>query len=217
MTQESLNLIVGLFYVVALVVALVFLSWFAIQQRKHRDAAQRDILAKLAAGLTLTSKDIVHIGQAYNISPHQSRTIVYRIYGQTNNEKEFMLLKSLIDDIEKEEPFDNLPDEVKPSLVRITQLLSNSSEELDKHILTPVVQALSRYIEQRGEQEKLKKQTNRAYMVTVFSFMVGAISFYFTVTAPSAEEIAKALMETKQAQVTLSDETASPQGPKSVR
>lgn len=96
-------------------------------------------------------------------------------------------------EIEKEEPFDELPDEVKPSLSRLSKLIEKSNDSADKHILLPVTTALTKYVELKVEQEKAKKQTNRAYVITIISFVVGAISFYFTLKSPSEADIKKAM------------------------
>lgn len=39
-----------------------------------------------------------------------------------------------------------MPDEVKPSLVRLSKLTEQSSEESDKHILNPIIGVLVKYV-----------------------------------------------------------------------
>ena len=39
----------------------------------------------------------------------------------------------------------------------------------------------------------MRKQTNRAYLITMISFFVGAISLYFTLKSPSDGDIKKAV------------------------
>jgi hypothetical protein len=65
-------------------------------------------------------------------------------------------------------------------------------------------------VEQKSEQEKLKKQTNRAYVVTIISFVVGAISFYFTLTSPSAEDIAREIQAITNGQVIEHNNSSNP-------
>jgi hypothetical protein len=63
----------------------------------------------------------------------------------------------LVVEIEKEEPFDELPDEVKPSLSRLLKIIESSKDESDKHVLLPITSALNKYTELKLEQEKNKK------------------------------------------------------------
>ena len=194
----------GAFYVIAIVIAIGFTAWVFIVKRKHMALMKKNVLEKLSSGFELTSKDIVHIGRGFGLSPYQSRNIIYKIHSDIKDKDEFYRLKSLIEDIEKEEPFDELPDEVKPSLIRLTAITSSSDSESDRHLLSPIVHTLSKYMDMQSEQENLKKKTNRAYILTVVSFFIGAISFYFTLQSPSAEQIATEIQ--KQNQVTIKDE-----------
>jgi len=169
----------------------VFMSWMTIQRRKNAEAMRKNVLAKFKSGITLSSKDVVNIGKSFDLTAFQSRKVIYKIFRDADDGESFSRLQSLIQEIEVEEPFDDLPDEVKPSLVRLTKISKDTKEESDKHILSPIIHTLNKYVEVKSEQEKLKKQTTRAYAVSIISFVIGAVSFYFTLTAPSASEIAQ--------------------------
>lgn len=191
MSKEYLNLFMAFFYVAAVVFMAVFFSWLAIQRRKNSEAMKKNVLSKLSSDIDLASKDISHIGKAFGLTAYQARQVVYKIYSDTSTKDEFEKLKSLVTEIEKEEPFDDLPDEVKPSMIRLTKITSESGEESDNHLLSPISQTLNKYVDLTNEKEKLKKQTTRAYIITVISFIFGVISTYFTITSPSATEIAE--------------------------
>lgn len=191
MSQEALNIFMAFFYIAAIVFMGVFFSWLTIQRRKNAEAMRKNILSKFSSDIDLTAKDIVHIGKAFSLSAYQARQVIYKIYSEANKKDEFSKLKNLICEIEKEEPFDELPDEVKPSLIRLAKVSESSGEESDRHILSPIVQTLNKYVDLKSEQEKLKKQTNRAYVITIISFIFGAVSTYFTISAPTAADIAK--------------------------
>lgn len=198
MSQELLNIFMAVFYITAIVFMVLFVSWLKIQRRKNSEAMRKNIISKFSSEIALTAKDVVHIGKAFDLSAHQARKVIYDIYSEANEKGEFNKLQELIRDIEKEEPFDELPDEVKPSLIRLTKISESSGEESDKHILSPIVQTLNKYVELKSEQEKLKKQTNRAYVITIISFIFGAVSTYFTISAPSATEIAKEIQKKQE-------------------
>lgn len=208
MPQEILNIFMAMFYIAAFVFMAVFFSWLAIQRRKNAEAMRKNILSKFTSEIDLTAKDIVHIGRAFSLSAYQARQVIYKIYSEVNEKNEFNKLQKLIHEIEKEEPFDELPDEVKPSLIRLTKISENSGEESDRHILSPIVQTLNKYVDLKSEQEKLKKQTNRAYVITIISFIFGAVSTYFTISAPTATDIAKEIYK-KQKDIVASERVNS--------
>ncbi|MBQ0712167.1 MAG: hypothetical protein KBT53_04330 [Porticoccus sp.] len=200
MTQGTVNLIMGISYIIVIGSFIVFASWMTIQRRKNAEAMKRNIESKLGSEINLCSRDIVNIGKSFDLTPFQSRKIVYKIFSGANNPEAFSKLKQLVNEIETEEPFDDLPDEVKPSLVRITKISEETKEESDKYILSPIIQTLNKFVELKSEQEKLKKQTTRAYFISVISVVIGAVSFYFTLTSPSAEEIVSEINSTNPAQ-----------------
>lgn len=171
----------------------IFLSWMTIQKRKNKDRMRANVVKKLTSNVTLSAKDIVHIGRGFDLSPQSSRDVVFTLYADVDDDASFTTLKALVADIEKEEPFDELPDEVKPSLARLSKIIEQSTDSADKHILLPITTTLTKYVELKADQEKAKKQTNRAYVITIISFVVGAISFYFTLKSPSEADIKKAM------------------------
>lgn len=193
MTKDLLNLFMAIFYLAVTAGAVVFVFWMTIQRKKNMERMKSNIKNKLTASVSLTAKDITLIGRGFDLSSKNSHDAVYKLYAETDDANAFSSLKKLVEEIEKEEPFDDLPDEVKPSLSRLVKLVESSQELSDKHVLLPITSTLNKYTELKLEQEKSKKQTNRAYVITIISFVVGAISFYFTLKSPSDVEIKKAM------------------------
>jgi len=193
--KDVLNLFLAAFYIVMLAGAGVFLSWMTIQKRKNKERMRANIVKKLGSNIALSAKDIIHIGRGFDLSPQSSRNVVFRLHADIDNPALFSTLKALVTEIEKEEPFDELPDEVKPSLSRLSRLIEQSNDSADKHILSPITTTLTKYVEIKTEHEKAKKQTNRAYIITIISFVVGAVSFYFTLKSPSESDIKKVMLQ----------------------
>lgn len=180
-------------YVLIFIGAGFFLSWMTIQRKKNMDGMKDNIRQKIAASIPLSAKDVVYIGRGFSLSPASSRSVVYRLFSAVSDAKDYQSLKDLIVEIEKEEPFEDLPDEVKPSLSRLTKIIESTSDESDKHVLLPITSTLNKYVELRAEQEKFKKQNTRAYVISIVSFVVGAVSFYFTLKSPGEPEIRHAV------------------------
>ncbi|SDL97124.1 hypothetical protein [Stutzerimonas balearica] len=193
MTNEVFNLFMAAFYIAVIAGAIVFVFWMTIQKRKNMERMKGNIKHKLSSSVSLSAKDITLIGRGFDLSPKSSRDVIYRLYAEVNEPKAFSELQNLVVEIEKEEPFDELPDEVKPSLSRLLKIIESSKDESDKHVLLPITSTLNKYTELKLEQEKTKKQTSRAYIITIISFVVGAISFYFTLKSPSDVDIKRAM------------------------
>ena len=67
------------------------------------------------------------------LSPSNSRLALYRVYRDIEDKEVFDALNKLVAEIQENEPFDTMPDEVKPSLSRLQVLTSKSDIESDKH------------------------------------------------------------------------------------
>ena len=195
MSQETINLLIGSIYIFAILFAIVVGTSIVIIDKKRSRFMKANLKEKIKSKIELTASDVVNIGKAFRLTPYQSRRVVYQIFSEINDKESFYKLKALVNEIEKEEPFDDLPEEVKPSMIRLTSLASSSSEPNDKQLLSPISHTLKKYVDLLAEQDLLKKKTNRAWLVTLVSFVIGAISFYFTVTAPTASDIASQLNE----------------------
>src|SRR5690606_26607337 len=104
------------------------MSWVTLQRRKNLDSMQKNIHKKMASGIQLTAKDVVNIGKSFDLTAFQSRKVIYKIFREADNKESFDGLKNLVQEIETEEPFDEMPDEVKPSLVRLTKMADESKE-----------------------------------------------------------------------------------------
>ena len=191
MPTDWITLFMTAFYPLLIVSGIIFLSWTTIQRRRNMEMLKENVNKKLAANVSMSAKDIIHIGRGFDLSPKSSSDVIYKLYTDANDPTSYAILKTLVSDFEKEEAFDDLPDEVKPSLTRIVKLIDHTNDPADKHILLPITTTLNKYVELKAEQEKAKKQTNRAYIITIISFVVGATSFYFTLKSPSADDIKK--------------------------
>ena len=200
-------------YILMVAGAGIYLSWMTIQRKKNLEKMMENIMGKLAANVTLTAKEVVHLGRGFDLSPKLSGDAVYRLYTQANDVESYEKLKTLVTDIEREEAFDELPDEVKPSLSRLGKLVEQSNEPSDKHILLPLTTTLGKYVELKAEQEKAKKQTARAYIITVISFLVGTVSFYYTLKSPSEADIKRDMAQVLNEKGAIAQPPNSPPQP----
>ena len=167
--------------------------WMFSEKTKRMKSMQSDLAEKISNKFNLDPQDIVSLGRAHNLSPANSRTVLCKVYKDIKDPEAFASLKKLLTEVETAEPFDTMPDEVKPTLISLSNIINKDNSPENKHILTPITNILTKYIELVEEQKKVKKQTYIAYIITIFSFFVGVLGLYYAFSAPSAIEIAEQL------------------------
>ena len=160
MSQEAINLLIGTLYIFVILFAIIGGVGVFVVDKKRSRSLKANLKDKINSEINLSASDVVNIGKAFRLTPYQSRRTVYQIFSEINDKESFDKLKALVYEIEKVEPFDDLPDEVKPSMIRLTTLATSSSEPSDKQLLSPVSHTLKKYVDLLAEQDRLKKKTN---------------------------------------------------------
>lgn len=190
-----------IFFIVISFLCFLPILFLALREKRKQDVNKAKFLdyfkAKFALGFDLTSKDVVTIGRAHDLSAALSRNTLYKVIRDLETREDFDKFRVLVAEIEKEEPFDTMPDEVKSTLLRISVLTHEFGGESDKHILTPITNILTKYQELLEEQRKIKKRSYIAYILAIISFIIGVTGLYFTVKAPTANDIATELSSSK--------------------
>lgn len=161
------------------------------QERRESKLRER-ILNRLANDIEVTTKDLERFRNALELNQHQAKRVVDDMYSEELSEQVTTAvigkLDALLGDLEAKQPFDNLPEEVRPSLIRIEKTLSASSDEEDKAVLTPVVNALHTSVKLARQQRRLSFHRNIAYGIGAASLVVGLAALLLS---PSADDLAK--------------------------
>ena len=90
-----------------------------------------------------------------------------------------------------------MPDEVKPSLVRIAALVEGVGDTGDKHLLLPVHKTLAKYVELESERDKFRLRARWGTVIAVVSLLMGIFSFYQSLKSPTLDQIQKVLKESQ--------------------
>lgn len=162
------------------------------QQERSESELRERILNRLANDIEVTTKDLDRFRNALKLNQHQAKRVVHAIYSEELSEQVTVAvigrLDALLGDLEAKQPFDNLPAEVRPSLIRIEKTLSASPDEEDKTVLTPVVNALHSYVELVRQKRRLSLHRNIAYGIGAVSLVVGLAALFLS---PSADDLAR--------------------------
>lgn len=182
-------------YSIVIIIFVALIIWAQMKKEEKLRRMQSDLKDKITKNFKLSPQDITLLGRAHGLSPISSRLALYRVYKDIDDSESFEKLKILVREIQKEEPFDTMPDEIKPSLSRISELTSSSDNESDRHLLTPITNIMVKYLDLVEVQRRTKKQAYIAYILTIVSFVIGVVSLYFAIKTPSAAEIAQQLKQ----------------------
>lgn len=163
----------------------------ADQERSESDLRGR-ILDRFASDIEVTVKDFDRFCNALDLDQHQAKRVVDALYSEELSEqvtpKVIGKIDALLRNLEAKQPYDDLPAEVRPSLIRIEKTLSASPDEEDKAVLTPVVNALRSYVELIRQKGRLNLHRNIAYAIGAASLVLGVAALFLS---PSADDLAR--------------------------
>ncbi len=186
---EVLNWILTIFYTIMISTFITVIPFLLLLKMRRLNKLERSIKKMIEKGVPLEPKDIVILGKAFKLGPKTSREPIYSLLSGCDTIDKFEQIKKLITAIEKEEPFDDMPDEVKPSLSRISKLIEASGNESDQHLLLPLHKSLSHYVELKLESDKIKTRVRLSILIAVVSIIIGALSFNQSLKSPTIDDI----------------------------
>ena len=180
-------------YILLLCFIVIAIPYQLRTEKTKRKKFESRIIELSKQNNKLSINDIKLMREALNINDFSARKIIKKLY--YSDDLELNLIRQLQEGIQKEEPFDGCADELKPTLMRINEILENHGTESQKRLLNPIITELKELNQIKQDHKKIKKQSYIAYIIAIISFIIGSIGFFYTITAPSSKEIANAVVE----------------------
>ena len=187
--NKVFNIIFIIVYVGGIVLFVVVMAKAAMDKSRGRAELKNSILKKLSSSIVLSAKDVNTMARGAGLARASVSKCLSQLLLETSDQTAFTSLQKLAADIEKTEPFEDLPAEVKPSLVRLQELIEASSQKSDAHLLSPIQRTLGTYIEQKAEFESAKRVGKWINLISIIGFIVGLWGFYFAWKSPDAKEM----------------------------
>ena len=154
--------------------------------RKKRAARVKGLIDKKIGGdIELTSQDIIDIGRGAGVSQGLAIDALYQLFAEAEDKEKCATVKKLISEIQREEPFESLAPEARPSLARISTLCEQSDQETDRELLHPITKLLEEHQEMRQERASIKRQGRISYVVALVSFFIGVVGLILAFRSPS--------------------------------
>lgn len=172
-----------------------------IEQRKDREK-RRDVLKgqikkKIEGGIVLEANEISDIGRGLRMSPGSAVESLYELYAESGTTEEHTKYKKLIDDLNRTEPFETLPEESRPSLARLAELCAGSSQLSDRELLQPITKQLGEFQDMKRDHATIKRQNKISYVIALVSFFIGILGIILSFTGPSKSFIEASLVKNK--------------------
>lgn len=180
-------------------------------QEKKRNKFKEQIKNKIKSNINLEASEIANIGRGLDLSYGNAIEALYKLYAEAEDEENHKQYKKLIEDINRTEPFESLPEEARPSLARLAAICQTSNQESDKELLLPIKKLLDEYQEMKRDHIVIKRRNRISYVVALVSIFLGAVGLILAFTGPSKDFIQK---EIKKSTEVLKSEIQGNQGVK---
>ena len=161
----------------------------ALDKRRARQQLKSSILAKLGNGIQLAPNDLTTMAKGLSLARVSVTKCLSQLIVETDDQALFEKLRTLAAALEKTEPFEDLPQEVKPSLVRLQELIESSAQKSDVHLLSPLQRSLGAFVELKAEVESSKKVAKWMNLISIIGFIVGLWGFYFAWKSPDVKDM----------------------------
>ena len=178
----NLNIILGwlmaIAYAIMIMMFLIGFPYVFWNRKKREKQFKTTINQFLDKDENLNLRDIISMREALDINEYQSRQIIKALYFDINNDEinknqqiTLKKIRLLQDAIEKEEPFEGCPNELKPSLIEIREIIKQHKPD-NSELLLPLVKDLKEFNKMSQEYSKIKWQNKIAFWITICVFIL---------------------------------------------
>lgn len=187
-------------YILSIYALLIFpLIALVIKDSRKRKLAESKFKSAIQKVLDSETENIAYktalrIGKGVSLKDFQVHTAMSEIYSDLAGSDKSKKIETILDDIEKIDPYKSLPDDLKPALLQVEKQLDSVNKESSPLLIQPIKSHLAKYSELIDERDSLKKKSRRNTQITVVSAIVGLFGLLGTMTSPSVSDI-EALLE----------------------
>jgi hypothetical protein len=182
-----------------------------LQERLRRKRMAATLIKRLSANFDISAEDMQSLAQANGVWPRNVRLVVQMALSDTTDPDLFTKLKALISQIDKIQPFNDLPVEVRPSLQHFVALCEQSSEGQTQLWLSPIQRALGAYEDLKLNVARTRRWTIAVNCLGAIGVVVGIAGFYQSLSAPSLADISKEINRHDQAVIQAVEKTLQQQ------
>lgn len=190
---------------VAIVVA-AFFSVLAVRDHSNDNQTEKEklgavVLDRLAADIPVSRADVHRFANALELSQSEAQNALEQLYSEETSEtitpEVLDRIAQLLGELEMQQPYENLPAEVRQSLVRMNRLVRSASQDNQDvdMMLSPIVNALHNYVELADQKKRQVVHLFAAYAISVASMILGGAALFYS---PSPYKLADHVVEALQ-------------------
>lgn len=206
--QATLSTILIILYGFIFVVVVPLGAYMTWRESRNKLRLRAAIQAQVQQGFDVTAEYVRKMAHGLGINRSAVPRVVNRILSDLSDTATGNAVFALSQQLEKEEPFNDLPEEVRPSLMRLVELCDSSDTKSDRLLLSPIQRSLNAYVELQAQMKKGRKLNTIINCIGVIGFFVGLWSAYATLQSPTAGQIAAEVTRAMQSPTTSSAERA---------
>ncbi len=210
--QFMQNAIPYIFSIYALlIISLLVLTIKNYRKRKVSESKFKVAIQKIldSEDESITYKTALRIGKGVSLKDFQVHIAMSEIYTDFAGSEKSKKIESILDDIEKIDPYKSLPDDLKPALLQVEKQLDSVNKESSPLLIQPIKSHLAKYSELIDERDSLKKKSLRNTQITVVSTVVGIFGLLGTITSPSISDIDALLEKNLSRQIEQSEKESN--------
>lgn len=180
------------------------------RKRKLAESKFKDAIQKILDSETesIAYKTALRIGKGVSLKDFQVHIAMSEIYSDLAGSEKSKKIETMLDDIERIDPYKSLPEDLKPALLHVEKKLDEANKDSSPLLIQPIKSHLVKYSELIDERDSLKKKSRRNTQITVVSAIVGLFGLLGTITSPSVSDI-EALLEKNLEKKMVSHEAES--------
>ena len=186
-----------------LIIPLVALVIKESRKRKMAVSKFKSAIQKVleSESESIAYKTVLRIGKGVSLKDFQVHVAMSEIYSDLAGSEKSKKIETILDDIEKIDPYKSLPDDLKPALLQVEKQLDSVNKESSPLLIQPIKSHLAKYSELIDERDSLKKKSRRNTQITVVSAIVGLFGLLGTMTSPSVSDIEAVLEKNLKTQI----------------
>jgi hypothetical protein len=204
-SQHAFNVFLGSMYVFGLVFATFAFIYGGIKQQRDKARLSSAVEGKLSKAIDVSGKDVRVMANGLKVCLSAIAPLIARLMVGTDDPDLYRKVRTLSDEIAKEEPLSDLPADLRPFFARLTELCMASPHPGDHAMLNPIHASV---VSLNELANKKKARERFLTWLSILGFFIGAWGTYLTWTSPNAKDI-QAIVQ-KSVRENLVQQSAAP-------
>ncbi|WP_343619631.1 hypothetical protein [Acinetobacter proteolyticus] len=193
--NELANWAIVISYSGLFIFAIFVFIYTGIKTKVNKNKFKLGLKNKIDNGFVITIDDFMRMLRISNINIQTANNVISELIFDNQDLEKEKIYQGFIKQIEKVEPFGNLPKELNLIIQRLIEVIETTDSKSDRYLLIPLQQALERSKVIEDKQRKSKNMNLFVFLMGLFSFVISFGGLYISAKSPTKEEISKIVID----------------------